>query len=548
MNSFNKKLCALLLFNLFLIFSFCCSSFGADGAPVLDDLSKYTINCSIQPVQDLISTCENMQEVKSGDYYYFIGCYGYKNASYDYGYFLVKKSFLKNVCFKPVNNTIADGVYRFALACYVNGSWSGNYNDLAYWFTKLKNDKTFIVSDNVVFDRYADWSDRRDDLIYFITYCTWFPAVNDGTFYVPFASNYPYLIQASTSHYSDNINIVTARESQPYLSNSADQLSLMDTDAFAICKGNVESAGISFDVIDSSNDEVVLTLNLKRDYQDYVRRINLDDPFSSLGYVVALENCPDFTLKANTTYDFRVSYSYLSSTIYQHNFINVINGYTGGGSPPSSGGGDEGGNTTGGSTVTPEDERNQQLQNAIGESTDKIVESNKQTQEKIEEQTNAIKENTDTNKNIFEKIGDILSFLNPFSDNFFGKKLVDLIINGLKSLFVPEEGFFDEYFNSIRDWFSDRLGFLFAPFDFIIELLNRISNINFSEPIINIPDIKDPFTNTNLINKQAYNLNDLNSNEVFNNIHNIYLAGVDFIILIGLINLARKKIEEVFVN
>lgn len=188
------------------------------------------------------------------------------------------------------------------------------------------------------------------------------------------------------------------------------------------------------------------------------------------------------------------------------------------------------------------------MQNAIGESTDKIVESNKQTQEKIEEQTNAIKENTDTNKNIFEKIGDILSFLNPFSDNFFGKKLVDLIINGLKSLFVPEEGFFDEYFNSIRDWFSDRLGFLFAPFDFIIELLNRISNINFSEPIINIPDIKAPFTDTNLINKQAYNLNDLNNNEVFNNIHNIYLAGVDFIILIGLINLARKKIEEVFVN
>ena len=79
-------------------------------------------------------------------------------------------------------------------------------------------------------------------------------------------------------------------------------------------------------------------------------------------------------------------------------------------------------------------------------------------------------------------------------------------------------------------------------------MLNRISNINFSEPIINIPDIKAPFTDTNLINKQAYNLNDLNNNEVFNNIHNIYLAGVDFIILIGLINLARKKIEEVFVN
>ena len=133
-------------------------------------------------------------------------------------------------------------------------------------------------------------------------------------------------------------------------------------------------------------------------------------------------------------------------------------------------GGEEGGDSGG----TTSDKNNQQLENTIADSTDKILESNKETQNKLEEQTNAIKEGNETNKNIFQKIGDIFDLLNPFSENFFGRKLVDLIIDGLKSLFVPEDGFFENYFNEIRDWFNERLGFLFAPFDFIIELLNRI--------------------------------------------------------------------------
>lgn len=166
----------------------------------------------------------------------------------------------------------------------------------------------------------------------------------------------------------------------------------------------------------------------------------------------------------------------------------------------------------------------------------------------LEDQKQAIEENTKTNKNIFEKIGDILSYINPFSENFFGKKLVELILDGLKGLFVPEDGFFDTYFSDLKDWFSDRLGFLWTPFDIIIEILNKILNINFSEPIFHIPEINEPFSGSKLISEYDYNLNSLLDNDIFKNIHDIYFIGVDAVIFFALINLARRKIEEVFSN
>ena len=181
------------------------------------------------------------------------------------------------------------------------------------------------------------------------------------------------------------------------------------------------------------------------------------------------------------------------------------------------------------------------LNNRFDTIKDAIESSNQKTQE-------AIEENTKTNKNIFERIGDILSYINPFSENFFGKKLVELILDGLKGLFVPEDGFFDTYFTDLKNWFSDRLGFLWTPFDIIIDILNKILNINFSEPIFHIPEIDEPFSGSKLISEYEYNLNSLLENNTFKNIHDIYFVCVDAVIIFALINLARKKIEEVFSN
>lgn len=174
-----------------------------------------------------------------------------------------------------------------------------------------------------------------------------------------------------------------------------------------------------------------------------------------------------------------------------------------------------------------------------------IIESNKEVQESIDKQTEAIEENNKTNKNIFERIGDILSYINPFSENFFAYKLVELIVDGLKSLFIPADDFFGTYFEELNNWFSERLGFLYYPLELLFDLLDRFININFEEPIINIPEIKEPTTEITFIKATSFNFNSLLENSTFSNVHNVYLLIVDAGIYVGLVMLLMKKYEEV---
>lgn len=172
---------------------------------------------------------------------------------------------------------------------------------------------------------------------------------------------------------------------------------------------------------------------------------------------------------------------------------------------------------------------------------DSLDEQNK----KLDEQTDAIKENTETNKNIFERIGEMLSYINPFSENFFVYKLIELLINAIKSLFIPSDDFFSTYFTDLKEWFSDRLGFLFYPFELIIDVLSKILNINLGTPTFNIPDMYEPFTGGKFISATTFNLNSMLENNIFKTVHDIYLVCVDAFITFELVNLFKRKYEEV---
>lgn len=182
--------------------------------------------------------------------------------------------------------------------------------------------------------------------------------------------------------------------------------------------------------------------------------------------------------------------------------------------------------------------------------TDAII---NQTQ-KIEEQTNAIinqtekiEEQTEVQKNIFERIGDILSYINPLSENFFAYKLIDLLIDALKSLFVPEEGFFNNWISDINDYFSSRFGMVYSSIDFVVDFLTRLadisSNLN-TDYTIHIPEFK--LFDTTLIPEYSYNLADLLENETFKNIHTIYLSIIDVIMFLWLLVFARNTFAEIF--
>ncbi len=171
--------------------------------------------------------------------------------------------------------------------------------------------------------------------------------------------------------------------------------------------------------------------------------------------------------------------------------------------------------------------------------------SAEEVKNKQDEQTEAIKEQTETNKNIFERIGEMLSYINPFSENFFVYKLIELLIEAIKSLIIPSDGFLSNFFSDLKNWFSDRLGFLFYPFELILDVLDKILNINFGEPTFNIPDFIEPFTQKKLISATTFRLNDMLKNETWKSIHDIYLVVVDAFIVFGLVNLAKRKYSEV---
>ena len=102
--------------------------------------------------------------------------------------------------------------------------------------------------------------------------------------------------------------------------------------------------------------------------------------------------------------------------------------------------------------------------------------------------------------------------------------------------------------NELLEYFKERFGFLTYPFEFLVDFFNRILNINYSEPVIHIPELREPFGNNKIFNGFEFNFNSLLTNNTFSYLYNIYLIAVDFVIIVLFIFLCKKVIEEVFGN
>lgn len=86
------------------------------------------------------------------------------------------------------------------------------------------------------------------------------------------------------------------------------------------------------------------------------------------------------------------------------------------------------------------------------------------------------------------------------------KKIVNLIVDGLKSLFIPKEGYINDKLTELLSFIRDKLGILFYPFELISDFFNMI--IDFCKPgdgILEIPTIKEPFSGVILIEGISYN-------------------------------------------
>lgn len=103
-------------------------------------------------------------------------------------------------------------------------------------------------------------------------------------------------------------------------------------------------------------------------------------------------------------------------------------------------------------------------------------------------------------------------------------------------------------FNELIQFFNNRLGFLTYPFEFIINLLNKILTINYEEPVLRFPQITNPLDDTVIFEGFDFNFNSILEYEGISYFYNIYLIAVDFILVVAFIKGCKHTIEGVFGN
>lgn len=202
---------------------------------------------------------------------------------------------------------------------------------------------------------------------------------------------------------------------------------------------------------------------------------------------------------------------------------------------------DDSGGDTGGEN---EEDSNQELIDAITQSNNNLANTITESNQNV---VNAIEEQNETSKGILATIGDIVSYLNPLSENFFVYKLIELLVDALKSLFVPSDDFFTNWIDDLNSYFGECFGILYYPFELLIDFLNRVASIEDSMAVINVPEFKISLMGYNVTFIQAfsYDFNELLVNDTFKNIHNIYLVIVDLLLWLGVVFLASKCLRSI---
>lgn len=105
---------------------------------------------------------------------------------------------------------------------------------------------------------------------------------------------------------------------------------------------------------------------------------------------------------------------------------------------------------------------------------------------------NKIQETIDGIKQIPQKINEKLTELKESIVNAF-VELKDNIIEGLKSLFVPDEGFFDDKKAEMEAFLEEHFGVIYTAPNMFITVLRKLLTISPGQPSITIPAISFDF-------------------------------------------------------
>lgn len=125
------------------------------------------------------------------------------------------------------------------------------------------------------------------------------------------------------------------------------------------------------------------------------------------------------------------------------------------------------------------------------------------------------------------------------------EKLGNFILDGLKSLFIPRDGYFKELFDDLNTFFSEVFGFLYFPIEHALSWFNRLLNLPEVAPSIAIPELA--YEGEVLIPAQTYTF-DFLQDEPFSTVHDYYLMAIDAAMIMSFVHLLQRKYEEVMRN
>ena len=124
--------------------------------------------------------------------------------------------------------------------------------------------------------------------------------------------------------------------------------------------------------------------------------------------------------------------------------------------------------------------------------------------------------------------------------------IVDGIINGLKSLFIPSDDYFKAWFDDMYAFFNDRFGFLMFPMDLLVKMVNLYLGADSSFSGVPFPEFKW-IDGTVIIPAQSVQFTFLETDWGKDIQTKLYFVGN--IIMIGaLLSLMHRKFEEVLRN
>lgn len=155
----------------------------------------------------------------------------------------------------------------------------------------------------------------------------------------------------------------------------------------------------------------------------------------------------------------------------------------------------------------------------------------------------------DPNKEIVDGIGDKLDEQTEKQKGFFErlgdriKGFFDDLLEGIKNLFIPSGEYISEFFSDWNTWFADHFGILYYPFEFFIDILTRLLNLNIPDnPSITFPGVS--IMGYTLWDDTTYSF-DLSALPALAALHETYYIVVDVIVIVSLVHFAKKKLDSI---